>query len=170
MSSNLQEKGLRAAAAVTGCGRRALKGSVPIGLALVAQLVGCQSAPQPSDEPLVDTSNPPQVEQPTPAPVCDQENLQERVSCCEELEFEAEGCEVCDPYIGEGRVEIEGCISHYMINGPQTLDLCRETILKHHPDADDAHIMASCTPWGPPAPPVMGALTLRQLLELEEVA
>ena len=165
MSSNLHDKGLRAAAAVTGKGRRALGLKGGVGLALVAQLVGCQSAPQPNEEPLVDASNPPPLEQAEPAPVCAQEEVKERVACCQERDFDAKGCEVCDPYAGEGRVEIEGCLSHYTLPGGHALNLCKEAVLKYHPDATEDEIMMSCTPWGPPAPPVMGALTLRQLLE-----
>lgn len=190
-------RALRAAAAVTGKGRRALTTGAPaVGVVLASMLVGGCADPGEGEESGVWTLAEPSVEQRQDAgqdvaadlePVsydagpdlsstpdmavvasCADESLATRWGCCVAAGFASAGCDVCahDSLAQPATSSCMACPdvlaaaeewSNYEL-------CCEQSVRQHVAHPSQQELAAACTPWGPPAPPVMGARKLMELL------
>lgn len=185
-------RALKAAAAVTGKGRRALSAPAAAGVVLASMLVGGCAESTRVDEPEAwalteaadqaadagadlspvatadagqDLSSPPDL---AVVASCADESLAKRWACCVASNFANAGCEVC----AHERLKLTAQ-SSCMACGPvlqasqdwSNYELCCEQSVRQHvADPSQLEIQVACTPWGPPAPPVMGARKLVELL------
>lgn len=189
-------RALKAAAAVTGKGRRALSTPAAAGVVLASMLVGgcadsnrveeaeawaltegaksrVDAGPDASADlsPAVtydasqDLSSPP--DQGVVAS-CDDESLATRWACCVASDFANAGCEVC-AHQSLALPQQEACMACGPVlqasqDWPNYELCCAQSIVQYVSEPSQQEIIAACTPWGPPAPPVMGARKLVELL------
>lgn len=188
-------RALRAAAAVTGKGRRALTAGAPaVGVVLASMLVGGCADPSEGEEPgawaLAESSVEQRVDAGTDAAAdlatddagadlsstpdmavvasCEDESLAARWGCCVAASFASAGCDVC-AHDSLGQPATSSCMSC-----PQVLEVatdwsnyelcCEQSVRQHVSEPTEQELFGACTPWGPPAPPVMGARKLMELL------
>lgn len=174
MSAQTHLKALRAAAAVTGSANRALRPALPAIAATTlaaTQLISCATPSQPDPQPLTSTPTAAQPVHDSGADCSDKATIKERFDCCDAVELQAPGCTLCDPLYDETRrVEHPNCLPYTAAPPAQFLEYCKRALDQHHVDLTEEEIGISCTPWGPPAPPMMGALTLQELLAMEQPA